>query len=173
MSQPGPSCLDIVLEARETAEQRQAADDRYEDQAAQRAPYNVVGIRWINHAIYYEVDFQETVIGQKRFLELTESLPEHTWVQWKELAVSEGVGWQSGFPEPILRVKWRSASFKINEIDPSKALRLLQDGRLHQQMSCLPLPKRLFYWTQCEHYDTVIVDGMCSRLYREQRQDVI
>lgn len=120
----------IKIEARETAEQLQAADGRHEDKAAQRAPYDVVGIRWINHTMYYEANFEETVIRQKWFLELTESLPEHTWVQWKELAVSLGVGWQSVFPEPILRVKWWSASFKINEIDPSKALRRVKSLRM-------------------------------------------
>lgn len=166
MSNREPSCLDIVLEARETAEQLQVADDCHEDKAAQRAPYDVVGIRWIKHTMYYEADFEETVIGQRRFLELTESLPEHTWVQRKELVVPVGVGWQSVFLEPTFRVKWRSALFMINEIDPSKALRLLKDGRLHQQMSCLPLPERLLYWTQCEHHDTVLVDGTCTRLYR-------
>lgn len=156
MSPQEANCMGIICEARAQAEQLRAAGSPSEDQAAQRAPYRLVGIRWVDGVLYYEAEFEEKEIPSTEYSSLMarRSKPK-LLVRSNSSSGAEGHSTSLG---STVRIKWITASFEIHEIDPEKALRLLENQRLVQHLSACPPPKNLLYCVLGRDWDTVKVD---------------
>lgn len=159
------TCLEIIREARSRAEQIQADGNACEDKAAQRAPYKLVGIRSLHCVVYYDADFEERSMTVAEFFSLRASQLKPKLLVEDSSPTLDELERHSPTSGSIVRVKWRMASFEINDIDPEKALRFLQHRRLNQQLSVCPMPERLLYWSPGEVFDSLVVDEESSRLY--------
>lgn len=160
------TCLEIIREARARAEQLQADRNASADKAAQRAQYTLVGIRWLHDEVYYDVEFEERLMEVKDFFDLmTSHLKPKLLVEFSSPTVEE-LERQPSMPGSVVRVKWRKASFGIDEIDPEKAVRFLEQRRLNQQLSVAPMPERLLCWMPGEVCDYLMVDDEVYKLYR-------
>lgn len=158
--------MDTIHEAREIAEQLQTAGSSGEDKAARRAPYDLVGIRWVDGVLYYDAKFQETTMGYTQFSELVASeLKPKPLVESMKATPPMVTGRQSTSLEPTIRVKWLPASFEIDDINPEKALRLLENRGMKQQLSGYPQPEHLLCWLPGREWDTVVVDEETYYLY--------
>lgn len=159
------TCLEIIHEARSRAEELKAAGNASEDKAAQRGRYELVGIRWLPNAVYYDAEFEEGPMTVTDFFALraSHSKPKPL-VEYSSPTVEE-LETQPLTHGLVVRIKWRTASFEIDDIDREKALRFLGHRRLIQQLSVCSIPEKLLYWSPGEVWDLLKVDEKSFELY--------
>lgn len=159
------TCLEIIHEARARADELKAAGNASEDKAAQRASYKLVGIRWLHGVVYYDAEFEERLMTSAELssVKASQSKPKPS-VDYSSPTLEE-LERQPPTPGSIVRIKWRMASFEIDDIDPEKVLRFLERRRMNQQLSVCPMPEKLLYWSPGEVWDFLKVDEKSFELY--------
>lgn len=146
------SFLYLIDQVLQTAKQLQASNSQgNRDEASRRASYSLDGIHWVNDKngamLKLRASFDTEIMEYTAFLELTKDLPEHTFVRWKKfLGLKQRVG-QSEARESV-EVQWQPGWFKVNQVDPTKVIELLEAERLQKGLSHLSRPEYFLWWVR-------------------------
>lgn len=147
------TCLDILTQKRTMPSE--AAVCNHSGKASRRGPYSLHGIDWVNNELKLFAIFDKTRMNVGEYDQLTQQLPENTYVSRKRFII-EGLDkemrgdippllqLQSGVQE--IEVQWSPWWFKIQDLDKEPVAALLNNELLRSRLAKIPRAHSRLYW---------------------------